>query len=209
VSALLARVQPDDPILPRLQEIIERQVVHMARLIDDLVDVSRAYTGKLSLELCDLELTSLVTDAIARCQPAMDIRLQHFTAIIPATPVHLQGDAIRLTQIFTNLLDNASKYTPNAGHLALEMRLEPAQVVISLTDTGIGITRDALPVIFDLFAQDAPAIGFNGAGLGIGLTVVQELVRAHGGAVSATSRGPDRGSQFVVTLPLPDRRVSP
>lgn len=201
VSALLARVQPGDPILPRLQDIIERQVVHMARMIDDLLDISRAQNGKLSMDSLTTELRSLVADAVATCQSALDSRRQDLTAILPTFPVHVVGDPIRLTQVFTNLLNHASKYTPDGGSLSLVMTSDAQNVVLTLTDTTPGPTTDSQPTIFGSFVPVVHANEFSTVGLGIGLTVVNELVKAHGGTVGARSRGPEHGSQLVVTLP--------
>jgi signal transduction histidine kinase len=132
----------------------------------------------------------------------MDTRLQHFRLRLPSQPITLEADPIRLVQILCNLLDNASKYTPEAGQIGLEARLQEDRVVIRVADSGIGISPDALGRVFDLFAQDTHAIGFNSQGLGIGLTVVKELVEAHGGTVSVDSPGVGLGSEFEVSLPL-------
>jgi diguanylate cyclase len=205
VSAMLARVKPDDPALPKLQAIIERQVAHMARMVDDLLDISRASTGKLRLEIEDVEMAAIVAESIEACRAAIDVRLQRFTVQIPPVAVFVRGDPIRLTQIVTNLLDNASRYTPNGGDLSLTLTVEGANLVLTVSDSGIGILPDALPGLFDLFAQDIHAVSFSNFGLGIGLTVVHELVTAHDGTVTAHSEGAGHGSQFVVTLPsIPD-----
>ena len=199
VSALLARIQQDDPILPRLQEIIERQVVHMARMIDDLLDVSRAQNGTLAVDKRTTELTALVADAIDICQPAMDLRQQKLTSNVPSSAVYVVGDAIRLTQIFTNLLSNASKHTRDGGSLTLSMTVDAPHVVVTLTDNDAGPNTDAQPTFFDQFEPDVHS---RGVGPGIGLTVVDELVKAHGGSITARVRGPGCGNQLVVTLPI-------
>jgi diguanylate cyclase len=204
VSALLARVQPGDPILPRLQDIIERQVVHMARMIDDLVDISRAQNGRLAIESLKTELTSLVAEAIATGQPTRDLRRQNLTAIIPTSPVYVAGDAIRLTQIFTNLFSHAARCTPDGGSLSLVMTADAPNVVITLTVNDIGPPADAVPTTPDLLTPNMHARGSISAGLGIGLTVMHELVKAHGGSVAAHSRRPEHGDQLVVTLPCFD-----
>ena len=202
VAAMLARVQVDDPTLPRLQAIIERQVGHMSRMVDDLLDVTRASTGKLRLRMQAAELTDVLARSIEQRRPGMDVRLQNFVTHVPATPVVAMVDPARLVQIVCNLLDNASKYTPDGGDIGLSLTVAGENAVIAVTDSGIGISAEMLPKIFELFTQDAHAVGFNGAGLGIGLTVVQELVHAHGGTVVAHSAGVGLGSQFVVTLPM-------
>jgi len=199
-AALLPRVGSEE--LPRMQAIIERQVAHMARLVGDLLDVSRVNTGKLRLERRPMDLAVIIDEAVDACRPAMATRLQRFDVQIPAGALAVHGDADRLAQVFSNLLDNASKYTPVGGAIGLLLRVAEETVVIAVSDSGIGITDEALPHVFDPFVQDTHAIGFNGAGLGIGLTVVRELVEAHGGTVVATSAGTGLGSRFTVTLPL-------
>jgi len=134
----------------------------------------------------------------------MDIRLQTFTVNLPARALMLQGDPVRLTQVLTNLLDNASKYTPVGGRINLKVNVGDRSLQVSVNDNGIGISSAALPQIFQPFVQDSHAVAFSGSGLGIGLTVVRELVEAHGGSVVASSEGSGKGSQFTVTLPLAD-----
>ncbi len=201
VAAVLARVTPDDALLHKLQAIIERQVVHMARMVDDLLDVSRASAGKLHLDLAPVDMTSVIADTIVVCRPAIDLRLQSLLVSVPPAAAFVRGDGVRLTQILTNLVDNASRYTPDGGTLSLNLATTADHVTVTVTDSGIGISAAALPGVFDLFAQDLHAIGFSKHGLGIGLKVVHELVSAHGGTVEAHSEGPGLGSQFVVTLP--------
>lgn len=205
-AALLPQVRSED--LPRMQAIIERQVAHMSRLVGDLLDVSRVNTGKLRLERRPMDLAGILDEAIDACRPAMATRLQRFDVQVPAGALAVHGDADRLAQVFSNLLDNASKYTPVGGGIGLRVRVADDAIVITVSDSGIGITDVALPHVFDPFVQDTHAVGFNGAGLGIGLTVVRELVEAHGGTVVATSAGAGLGSQFVVTLPRPPNGFS-
>jgi diguanylate cyclase len=206
-AALLSHVRTEE--LPRMQAIIERQVAHMSRLIDDLFDASRLNTGKLRLERRRIDMTDVIGEAIATCRPAMDVRLQQFSVQVPALALDVDGDPVRLVQVVSNLLDNASKYTPDGGEIRLSVVVSGDRIVLTVSDTGIGITAESLTAVFDPFVQDVHATGFNGFGLGIGLTVVRELVEAHGGTVVAHSGGSDLGSQFVVTLPLlhgtPDR----
>jgi signal transduction histidine kinase len=131
----------------------------------------------------------------------MDARLQHFTVQIPTAALEFYGDPVRLAQIVSNLLDNASKYSKEGADIGLSVAQAEDCIVITVSDTGIGISAHALCTIFEPFAQEAAAIEFNGTGLGIGLTVVRELVAAHGGTVIARSAGPGSGSSFIVTLP--------
>jgi diguanylate cyclase (GGDEF)-like protein len=202
-AALLGRLQSGERLLlPRIQAIIERQVAHMSRLVGDLVDLSRVHTGKLRLDPCRVDLISIVDAALDACRPAMELRLQNFDVQLPADAVEIDADPVRLAQVLSNLLGNASKYTPEGGDIALAVQVVGDSLVMTVTDNGIGITAAALPLVFEPFVQDPHATNFNGDGLGIGLTVVRELVEAHGGTVSAASAGTGLGSRFVVTLPL-------
>jgi diguanylate cyclase (GGDEF)-like protein len=200
-AALLGHARADVPLLRRVQGIIERQVTHIARLVDDLLDVSRGHAGKLRLERRRVDIRVLVDEAVRACRPAMDARLQHISVFVPGCPLTVDGDPIRLTQVLCNLLDNASKYTQVGGEIGLSVTAVDDVIVITVSDNGIGITAAALPEVFKPFIQDRHAIGFNGEGLGIGLTVVRELIQAHGGQVVASSAGTGFGSQFAVTLP--------
>jgi diguanylate cyclase (GGDEF)-like protein len=201
-AAVLGGISMLEQLPPRMQAIIERQVAHMSRLVDDLLDTSRVSTGKLRLERREIELVSIIDAAVDTCRPAMDARLQNFIVQLPSSAAQMLGDPIRLTQILCNLLDNASKYTPEGGEIRLSMEVVDDSIVMTVSDNGIGIAADVLPRIFEPFVQDAHAVGFNGAGLGIGLTVVRELVQAHGGNVVASSPGAGLGSQFAVSLPM-------
>ena len=201
-AALLSLVRTDEPLLLQVQAVLERQVVHMSRLVGDLLDVSRVNTGKLRLERQVVDMAVIIDEAVDACRPAMDTRLQNFAVQVPSCALEVDGDPVRLAQILSNLLDNASKYTPDGGEIRLSVAVVDDAIVMTVSDTGIGITAEALPHVFEPFVQDTHAIGFNGVGLGIGLTVVRELVEAHGGKVVANSPGNGLGSQFVVTLPL-------
>lgn len=187
--------------LPQLQETIERQVVHMTRLVGDLLDVSRANTGKLRLQRRDIDLAQVVGDAVATCKPAMTERGQRLDVYVPEKPLAMYGDPVRLSQVLTNLLDNASKYTPKGGDVGLSATHVDDNIVVTVSDNGIGVPAEVLPNVFEPFVQDARAARFNADGLGIGLTVVRELVEAHGGHVVASSDGDGHGSTFKVTLP--------
>ena len=202
VAAVLARTTPDDAVLHKMQAIIERQVAHMARLVDDLLDVTRASAGKLRLDLAPVDVSWVIANAIEACRPAIDLRLQRFSVSLPLTAVFVHGDAIRLTQIVTNLLDNASKYTPDGGVLSVLLATADEKTILTVTDDGIGIPATALPGVFEMFVQDPAAVGFSSVGLGIGLKVVHELVTAHDGSIEVHSDGINCGSRFVVTLPV-------
>ncbi|KAA0944753.1 HAMP domain-containing histidine kinase [Pseudomonas sp. ANT_H14] len=200
IAERMVRLPSDQ--LPRMRELIESQVQHISQLVDDLLDVSRASTGKLRINRCDVDMMKILSGAIDACGPVMVAQKQHFDAHLPDGVLMVSGDPGRLAQILQNLLANAAKYTPANGRIKLSVTVETDVLRISISDNGIGVTAKALPFIFDPYVQDAHAIGFNGAGLGIGLTVVRELVEAHGGTVTGMSEGDGKGSEFVVTLPL-------
>ena len=182
--------------------IIERQTVQMARLIDDLLDVTRANTGRLAIQPEAVDIVEIIDDAIDASRPAMDTRLQSFDVKAPSRALKVHGDPVRLVQVLNNLLNNASKYTPDGGAITLSVAVKDARLLLTVQDNGIGISPDVLPEIFKPFVQDTHAIGFNGVGLGVGLTVARQLVEAHGGTVVASSAGRGHGSRFVVDLPL-------
>jgi diguanylate cyclase (GGDEF)-like protein len=198
----LVQAGTSEQVMSRVRGIIERQVAHMSRLVTDLLDMSRVTTGRFRLDCRIVELNDVVDLAIDTCRHLISTRFQELSVRRPPCELKINGDVARLTQVLVNLMDNASKYTPEGGAINLAMEVDKASVVLTLTDTGIGITPEALPHVFEPFLQDAHAIAYNDAGLGIGLTVVRELVVAHGGSVVAQSAGSGRGSCFVVTLPL-------
>ena len=200
IAGRLVRVPSEE--LPRMQALIEGQVQHMSRLVDDLLDVSRASTGKLRLDCRIVDMVQIIHQAIEVCSPVMTAHHLHFTTDLPTCALAVNGDPVRLTQILGNLLGNAAKYTPEGGNVTLSVTTKDDVLQMSICDDGIGISTQALPFIFEPFVQDVHAIGFNGAGLGIGLTVVRELVEAHGGTVIGMSDGDGKGSTFIVTLPL-------
>ncbi len=152
---------------------------------------------------------ALIDEAVDSCRSAMDKRLQQLVLQVPPAELMLDGDPMRLAQVLRNLLDNASKYTPSAGIITLTMATVSDSVVLTVRDNGIGITARTLPHVFDPFVQDAHAAAFNGNGLGLGLTVVRELVAAHGGSVSAHSDGAGLGSEFTITLPMTGKPAAP
>lgn len=198
-AAALGRVRAEE--LPRLQVIIERQVSRIAGLIADLVDIARLDSGKLRLQRQVVDMRAIVTEAVDDCRPAMSARSQHLEVCLPPLAIDVDGDSGRLVQIVSNLLDNASKYTPIAGVVCLSIARAGDSVNLTVSDNGIGISAGALPRLFERFVQESHAADYNRVGLGIGLAVVRELVQAHGGAVEAHSEGLGRGSQFIVTLP--------
>jgi diguanylate cyclase (GGDEF)-like protein len=201
-AGLLNRALSDEPLLAQLQAAIKRQVSLVSRLVDDLLDGSRVSAGKFRLECSVVELTGILSLAAETCRPAVEARSQRLTVQLEPAPLMVLGDPLRLGQIFSNLLDNASKYTLKGGEISLAAAVVDRTVQITVSDNGIGITADALPNIFELFMQDARALALHNHGLGIGLAVVRDLVEAHAGTVVARSPGRDRGTDFTVTLPM-------
>ncbi len=200
---LLASGRADGEMSPeQLKLVIEAQVTHLSRLIDDLLEGSRVGTDKLRLERRVIDLVDVLSASAATCRPPMNARLQRLQVDMPSGPLHFYGDPVRLKQVFSNLLDNASKYTPVGGHITLSLQTSPDCVTVTVADNGAGITPELLPGIFDLFVHDTDRTAPPLDGLGIGLAVVRDLVEAHGGHVIGRSAGRNLGSEFVVTLPL-------
>ena len=203
---MIRRSHPNEPLLSQLQVLIQSQVAHMARLVDDLLDGSRAQTCRFQLELSSVEMTNILNLSVATCRPMIHHKSQRLKLLLTRRRMPVYGDPIRLAQVFNNLLTNASKYTPEGGQITLTAKVLQHSIEITVADSGIGITAEMLPDIFDLFVRDRRAIAVDSRGLGIGLTVVRELVEAHGGTVTARSAGKNLGSQFVITLPMESGR---
>lgn len=201
-AQMLTRTGRDEAALAALQGTITGQIADMSRLINDLLDGSRIGTGKFRVERTVVELGSLIHLAVRTCTPAIEERRHRLSIAMPQAPIKVLGDRLRLVQVFDNLIGNAAKYTLAGGEIAIAVAVEGAEVAVSIKDNGTGISREALPHIFDLYAQDAHAEGVAPGGLGIGLAVVRELVTAHEGSVVALSDGERGGSEFVVRLPL-------
>ena len=201
-ALLLGHAQAGSTVLPMVKGIIDRQVAHIARLVADLLDLSRVNTGKMRLEISRLDLVKLLAEAAEGESAAVAARGQRFDVQLPAVAVRVNGDRVRLRQVAVNLIGNASKYTPEGGTIVLSLQAQGRCAVMTVADNGIGITPEALAQIFEPFVQERHATEFNGSGLGIGLTLVRELVEGHGGRVTASSAGPGCGSRFTVALPL-------
>lgn len=201
VTALnLMRLQPDAAFV-RERTVIERQVKHLMRLVDDLLDVSRIARSKVMLAFERVELLEVVKSALEVAGPLLEEREHRVVVEIPPSGLPIQGDSARLIQVVANLLTNAAKYTPMRGHIRLRGSVEGAMVVLRVQDNGMGIPADILPRIFDLFVQGHQTIERALGGLGLGLTIVRSLIELHGGTVTAHSPGRDQGSEFVVQLP--------
>lgn len=182
-------------------EVIDRQVRQMARLLDDLLDVSRISHNKLELRKERIELSEVVQSAVETSHPAIDSGGHELTVDLPSEPIHLDADPVRLAQVLSNLLNNAAKYTNSGGHIRLTGNRQGSDVIISVKDDGIGIGAEALPRVFDMFSQGKSVTARSQNGLGIGLSLVQGIVDLHGGSIVARSDGPGRGSEFVIRLP--------
>jgi PAS domain S-box-containing protein len=183
-------------------QVIERQVAHMSRLIDDLLDVSRITRGKIRLELEPVDLSVVVERSVEMSRPLVDARRHQLTVVPPQGPLRVQADVTRLSQAISNLLDNASKFTPEGGRIWITLQARDGVAVIKVRDTGVGIAPDMMSRIFELFAQGDRTQETAKGGLGIGLTLVRTLIEMHQGTVEASSPGPGQGSELVVKLPL-------
>ncbi len=187
--------------------VINRQTRNLARMVDDLLDVSRITRGKIHIENRPLDLRNVLAEALEVIRPAVQTRSQWLNASVGDRPLPMQGDATRLEQVFVNLLDNASKYTPTGGRIDLEATPERTpdgghRVSVRVTDNGMGISPEVLPSVFELFVQDTQTLDRSRGGMGIGLTLVRKIIELHGGRVEARSSGRNQGSEFVVQLPL-------
>jgi signal transduction histidine kinase len=194
--------QISDQDLRWSQEIIQRQVKHLSRLVDDLLDISRIIHDKIELrhELIDAE--AIIGQAIESVTPLIDQRGHQLELVLPPVNLPIMGDATRVEQIIVNLLTNAAKYTEAGGHIRLTAERSATEVIIKIRDTGVGIPPEKIAGMFDLFTQGDRSLARSEGGLGIGLTLVKRLTEMHGGSVSAHSEGTGKGSEFVVRLPL-------
>jgi PAS domain S-box-containing protein len=204
VNAAVLLRRPDAPpvIVERAAGIVERQAKNLARLLDDLLDVSRITRGRIDLRLQTVAVADAVASAMEAARPLVDERHQTLSVRLPAAPLHVEADPARLEQIIVNVLNNASKYTAPEGEIDVDVTTEAGEVVLRIRDSGIGIAADVLPRIFELFVQGDQSLAHTSGGLGIGLTLVHRLVALHRGRVSAHSEGPGRGSEFTIALPL-------
>ena len=186
-------------------EVMDRQVNHMVRLIDDLMDVSRITRGKIDLRKVSVDLAEVIAAAVETSRPLIDAANHTLEVALPAEALGLEADPVRLAQVFSNLLNNAAKYTDPGGRIRIAARREQDSAVVTVSDTGVGIAAESLSRVFDMFAQADARDRRSQSGLGIGLALARSLVEMHDGSIAATSEGEGKGSTFVVRLPLGGR----
>lgn len=192
----------DANVADRARGMMERQLAHMVRLIDDLLDISRVSRGKIELRKSRVSVAAAVESALEVSRPPIEASRHRLSVQLPDETLWLEADPVRLAQVISNLLNNAAKYTPAGGEIVLSARREAGEILIQVTDTGVGIEAEMLPRVFGMFTQLGGAVDRAQGGLGIGLALVKMLVEMHGGTVTAESQGPDRGATFTVRLPL-------
>jgi PAS domain S-box-containing protein len=193
---------PDEPELRWGRDVIERQVNQLTRLVDDLMDISRITLNKLELRKERVELAEVIKDAVEASRPLIEQCAHELTVTLPAEPVYVNGDGVRLAQAFMNLLNNAAKYTERGGRIWLTADREDGEVIVRVKDTGVGIAPEKLPRLFEMFYQADRSFERSQGGLGIGLSLVRRLVESHGGRVDAHSTGAGKGSEFTISLPV-------
>ncbi len=199
---ILRMAEPDPVMTKKAQDMMQRQLNQMVRLVDDLLDVSRITTGKLAIRKGAIDLQAVVHDAVETVRPFIESRGHKFEVNVPSDPVVVEGDRTRLAQVIGNLLNNAAKYTDHGGHISLTLEREAEAAVIRVRDSGIGLEPKSLSSIFDMFVQVDRSLERTQAGLGVGLTLAKRLVFLHGGTLTAHSEGKGSGSEFVVRLPV-------
>jgi signal transduction histidine kinase len=208
-AVTILKMSPDEENRAWASDIVERQVKQLRHLIDDLLDVSRITSGKIRLRTELLDAAPILDQAIESARPLIDQRGHTLSVAIERGRLPILADATRVEQIVVNLLTNAAKYTESGGRIWLDAAPEGGQVVIRVRDNGTGIPPERLPEMFTLFTQGDRSLARSEGGLGIGLTIVRRLAEMHGGSVEARSEGPDRGSEFIVRLPLAPRAIEP
>jgi signal transduction histidine kinase len=198
---VIRRIAPPDPKLALAGNMMERQVTHLVRLVDELLDVARMGRGRITLKKEQLELERVIANGLDPVRQQIESRNQTLAVSVPAAPVWLLGDSVRLGQVISNLVSNASKFTKEGGRIQVDATASRGQAVITVRDTGVGIEPELLPRIFELFVQGERSLDRSKGGMGIGLTLVRHLVELHQGHVEAYSAGPGKGAVFSVSLP--------
>jgi CheY-like chemotaxis protein/two-component sensor histidine kinase len=198
----LRELDAQNPRAEWAREVIDRQVNHLAKLVDDLLAVSELMQGRINLQKRSIDVADFLEQALENNRPLIRSRRHELVVSLPAEAFYVHGDPVRLEQVAHNLLHNAARYTPEGGRLRLEAYPEDGQAVIRVKDNGIGINGDLLPRVFDLFGQDGQGPDQNPGGLGLGLPIAKQLVDLHGGRIEANSEGAGKGSEFTVRLPL-------
>jgi signal transduction histidine kinase/ActR/RegA family two-component response regulator len=201
-AEMLKHMAGIDPVIQRTSLIISNQAKHMARIIDDLLDISRITRGQVTLKLDTIDFANVTAVAIEQIRPLIESSRHHLTVSVPDGPLPVRGDHHRLVQVTSNLLNNAAKYTPEGGYLNLRVAIENNELRMTVGDNGSGIDPDLMPDIFDLFTQGERSSGRRQGGLGLGLALVKSLIQMHGGRVMADSPGVGKGSCFNVYLPI-------
>ena len=200
-AQLLSIGSPDVERIKKTSLIISRQIKHMTGLVDDLLDASRITRGLVALDKVPLNAKQILTDAIEQASPLIELKGHHLAIHLPPESAFILGDQMRMVQVMTNLINNAAKYTQRGGNISLRMDAGDTEIVLNVADNGIGMSPELTSRSFELFIQGERSLDRTQGGLGIGLALVRSLVELHGGHVSATSRGPALGSEFIVTLP--------
>lgn len=198
---LIRRLAPPDPKLAVATDMIDRQVAHLVRLVDELLDMARIGRGRITLKREHLELEKVIAHGLEPVRSVIQSRGQTLTVLKPDAPVWISGDFVRLGQIVTNLVNNASKFTPEGGHIQVEATANRGEALIAVRDTGVGIEPQLLPRIFEMFVQGQRSLDRSEGGMGIGLTLARQLVELHQGRIEVQSEGPGKGAVFTVSLP--------
>lgn len=198
----ILKIAYDSPSARTIVPVLDRQVEHMTRLLDDLLDVSRITRGKVELIRERVDLSEVIRVALETSSPLIESMNHELILKLPDDPIMLDADPVRLSQVFSNLLNNAAKYMKSGGHIEVGARVEEDNVLVSIKDEGVGMSSDSLATIFDMFSQVGTSLARSQGGLGIGLSLVQGLVALHGGSVEAHSAGLGQGSEFLVRLPI-------
>ncbi len=208
-ARLLSSAGSDEAVRARATSVIERQAGHMAHLLDDLIDIARITQRRLALKKATVAVASLVESAVETARPGVNAKGHTLLVTLPENNLWVEADPVRLAQVLSNLLNNASKYTDAGGSIGLEVKIEDSWLVFAVTDNGIGLGADAIEKVFVMFAQEQSALDRSEGGLGIGLALSRGLIELHGGIISAQSEGPGRGSRFEVRLPYGPQATIP